>query len=379
MRTARIARSEQQRRAVLSEKPSIIEHTRMGRSLSLHPVRPIALRRAMVFFPIFLTVIFVLRNQASEVQQILSEATKVLGAAVSDYEIVVIDNASTDGSVHTIRSFTREDGLPNLQVFALTKEVDSDTAVWIGLENALGDFVVVIDPLLDDVGMVPSMLESATSGVDVVFARNKQQPELSMAYRGANAIFNRLYKLFHGIHLAHEAPQFRLLSKRVVNFILQHPYPAITYRHLSVSGGFSRETIEYSAPLRRAQRKNLGDSVDRGMRLLVSTTKAPVRLVTAFSLLGAAANLLYSIYVVAIWLFKPDVAPGWVSLSLQQSGMFFLISMVLLVLGEYILHMARLSTDGPAYHVSQEFTSARMTRKEKLNVETPGRSTNESR
>ncbi|MNG33512.1 hypothetical protein D3C84_1197830 [compost metagenome] len=49
--------------------------------------------------------------------------------------------------------------------------------------------------------------------------------------------------------------------------------------------------------------------------------------------------------------------------------MFFLISLVLLVLGEYILNMASLSNEGPLYHVGQEFTSARMTRREKLNIE----------
>lgn len=47
----------------------------------------------------------------------------------------------------------------------------------------------------------------------------------------------------------------------------------------------------------------------------------------------------------------------------------FLISLVLLVLGEYILNMASLSNEGPLYHVGQEFTSARMTRREKLNIE----------
>jgi hypothetical protein len=79
--------------------------------------------------------------------------------------------------------------------------------------------------------------------------------------------------------------------------------------------------------------------------------------------------LLYSVYVIAIGIFKSDVAPGWVSLSLQQSGMFLLISLVLLVLGEYILHMASLSNEGPLYHVGQEFTSVRMLRREKLNIE----------
>jgi hypothetical protein len=49
--------------------------------------------------------------------------------------------------------------------------------------------------------------------------------------------------------------------------------------------------------------------------------------------------------------------------------MFFLISLVLLVLGEYILNMASLQNEGPLYHVGQEFTSARMTRREKLNIE----------
>src|SRR5690606_13137581 len=107
---------------------------------------------------------------------------------------------------------------------------------------------------------------------------------------------------------------------------------------------------------------------NRGMRLLVSTTPAPMRLVTSLSLFGAGANLAYSVYVVIIGIFKDDVAPGWVSMSLQQSGMFFLISLVLLVLGEYILHMASLSNEGPRYHVGQEFTSARMTRREKLNI-----------
>jgi hypothetical protein len=96
-----------------------------------------------------------------------------------------------------------------------------------------------------------------------------------------------------------------------------------------------------------------------------------MRLVTTLSLFGAASNLVYSGYVVAVAALKTDVAPGWISLSLQQSGMFFLISLVLLVLGEYIVHMARLSNEGPLYHVGQEFTSARMTRREKLNIEEP--------
>jgi hypothetical protein len=254
-------------------------------------------------------------------------------------------------------------------VYALIKEVDADTASWVGLENALGDFVAVLDPQADDIAFLPEMLDKAATGADVVFANNRQKPAQSFAYRIAYAIFNNLYKFFNGIHLSKEAPQYRLLSKRVVNFILQHPQPPVTYRHLPATGGFARVNLDYSARSKVSHTKSFGESIDRGMRLLVSTTRAPMRLVTSLSLFGAIANLVYSIYVVAIGLFKADVAPGWISLSFQQSGMFFLISLVLLVLGEYILHMASLSNEGPLYHVGQEFTSARMTRREKLNIE----------
>ena len=323
----------------------------------------------MNYFPVFLTVVFVVRNQEEKLEAFLRKAVAQLSGLVSDYEIVVVDNSSEDGSVALLKRLTREDGLPNLQVYALTKEVDSDTASWVGLENALGDFVAVIDPLEDDIGFLPQMLDKAVSGADVVFARNSQKPKRSLPYRIANAAFNRIYKQINGVHLTNDAPHFRVLSKRVINFILQHSQPAVSYRHLPATGGFARVNMSYSAAPLAAKTKRLGASMDQGMRLLVSTTQTPMRLVTALSLFGAAANVGYSIYVVIVGLFKDDVAPGWVSLSLQQSGMFFLISLVLLVLGEYILQMASLSNEGPLYHVGQEFTSARLTRREKLNIE----------
>lgn len=319
--------------------------------------------------PIFLSLVITARNQSAHIQPLLGDISQMLEGLVSDHEIVIVDNASDDDSLFRLKVLTGPDGLPNLQVYALTKEVDGDTTAWVGLENALGDFVAVIDPLNDDISFLPQMLEKAVSGADVVFANNEQKTAQSFAYQGAYGIFNLLYKWFNGIHLAKEAPQYRVLSKRIINFILQHPQPAMTYRHLPATGGFARVNLSYSAAPKIAHIKRLGESIDRGMRLLVSTTRTPMRLVTALSLSGAIANLVYSVYVVAVALLKTDVAPGWISMSLQSSGMFFLISLVLLVLGEYILNMVSLQNEGPLYHVGQEFTSTRMTRREKLNIE----------
>lgn len=322
-----------------------------------------------MFFPVFLSVVILVRNQSGQIKGLLTEISERISTLASDFEIIVIDNASDDTSIAALKALTGENGIANLQVYALTKEVDADTASWVGLENALGDFVAVLDPLADDIAFLPELLDKAVSGADVVFARNKRQPVQSFAYRCAFSLFNRLYKSFNGINLAKEAPQYRIVNKRVINFILQHPQPAMTYRYLPATGGFARVNLDYSSAPRLSHTKRLGDSIDRGMRLLVSTTRAPMRLVTSLSLFGAIANLIYSVYVVLVGMLKTDVAPGWISLSLQQSGMFFLISLVLLVLGEYILHMATLSNEGPLYHVGQEFTSARLTRREKLNIE----------
>lgn len=323
----------------------------------------------MTPFPVFLSVVFVVHNQVNNIEKILEDSATCISSLVRDYELIIIDNASDDDSIAVLKTLTGENGQPNLQVYALTKEVDLDTAFWFGLENALGDFVAVIDPLTDDIGFLQEMLSKSVEGSDVVFAKNQKNIDQSIAYRCTNAIFNKLYKWFNGIHLANEAPQYRVVSRKVVNFVLQHPQPAMTYRHLPATGGFSRVNLNYSATPKVSHTKRLWESIDRGVRLLVSTTSAPMRLVTLLTLFGAVANFVYSIYVVAVGLLKSDVAPGWISLSLQQSGMFFLISLVLLVLGEYILHMASLTNEGPLYCVGQEFTSARMIRREKLNIE----------
>lgn len=141
----------------------------------------------------FLSVVFIVRNQSDTIESILSDATTVISNLVSDYELIIVDNASEDNSISVMKRLTGESGFANLQVYALTKEVDTDTASWVGLENALGDFVAVIDPLIDDINFLPELLDQAVRGSDVVFANNEQKPARSLAYRAAFALFNGLY------------------------------------------------------------------------------------------------------------------------------------------------------------------------------------------
>uniref|UniRef100_UPI001246182A glycosyltransferase n=2 Tax=Gammaproteobacteria TaxID=1236 RepID=UPI001246182A len=87
----------------------------------------------MAFFPCFLSVVFVVKNQSHALERMLTEAASVVSSIVSDYELIIVDNASDDDSIAVLKRLTGEKGLANLQVYALTKEVDGDTASWVGL------------------------------------------------------------------------------------------------------------------------------------------------------------------------------------------------------------------------------------------------------
>lgn len=318
---------------------------------------------------IFITVVCVFKNNASHLESIVRDMSLRVSSLVTDYELIIVDNASTDQSLAVLKKLTADGGVPNLQVYALTKEVSYDTASLVGLEHALGDYVVVINPLIESFDFLQNMINEAINGADVVFATNKISAKNSFAYNTASRLFNVVLKKLCGVDLRNDAPQFRLVNKAVINHVLKHPKPELCYRYLPATGGFVRAKLEYSSVPLEIAKKKIGESIDNGIRILISTTQVPMRIVTGLSIFGAVANLLYSIYVLGIGLFKSDVAPGWVSLSLQQSGMFLLLTLVLFVLGEYILHMTSVTTDGPAYHICQEFTSNYMTRREKLNIE----------
>lgn len=321
----------------------------------------------MKFYPIFLTVVFQTRDKAELIEPLIRSLEATVSQLVSDYEIIVIDNASSDDSIRVLKEITKL--VPNVQVFALTKEVHEDVAAWVGLENSLGDFAIVVNPETDDLSLIDSMINEATSGKDVVFGLNSFKDKLPATYGFTYRIFRFVYRHLSGLDLATDAPSFRLVSKKVINYLLQFSSPANQYRFLPATAGFSKQTLIYSRKPKAVKEKSTLKSLERGMELLVSTTKAPMRLVTTFSLFGAFANLIYSVYVLWIAFFKVDVAPGWVTLSLQQSGMFFLLSIVLYILGEYILHMAKMTNEGPVYHIAQEYTSTVIKHRQKLNIE----------
>ena len=67
----------------------------------------------MTYFPVFLSVVLVLRNQSAELHAIIEQMTTTVAPLVSDYELIIVDNASDDDSVAALKQLTGE---PDLRI-----------------------------------------------------------------------------------------------------------------------------------------------------------------------------------------------------------------------------------------------------------------------
>ncbi len=320
-------------------------------------------------YPILLSVVVPLRNAGGRVRALLEPLVAALSEQVEDFELVVVDNGSTDGSAREYAALAGEGGLPNLQIYRLIREVDFEIAVWAGVENALGDYVLVLDPLNEDASFLPRALEKIAEGADLVTVRNTTPKPMSGLERLLSRMFLATYQRLVGVDLSAEGANCRLISKRVVSFLLEQPKPALRYRTLPALAGFPKASLDYAGPRAPAAEQGLRSKARRGLNLLFAQTMLPLRIASALALAGATLNVLYSGYVIVIRLIKSDVMPGWTTLSLQQSGMFLLLSLVLFILVEYVAQMLAWTLEGPSYYLAGEHTSAVLTRRARLNVE----------
>jgi len=320
-------------------------------------------------YDIFLSVIYVLSDNLDQLHKILKNTIQVISPIVADYEIIIVDNVSDKNkSVSLLKKLTNDKELHNLQVYVLNKEVGENIASCIGLDKSLGDFVAVLNPFLDDVSFLPKMLDKAVNNFDVIIAYNTNKHIGSFFYRFARKIFDNLYKSLNKTTITKDIFPYRLFSRRIANQILQEPHPEMMLRHLPTSIGYEIGEMNYSSEFKTILNTNILYSVKKGLKFLISTSDAPMRIVSMLAVFGALMNIIYSIYILIIAFVKENVAEGWTTLSLQQSGMFFLISIFFFILSEYILNMKNSTIKEYSKHIRQEFGSDIITRHSKINL-----------
>jgi glycosyltransferase involved in cell wall biosynthesis len=318
---------------------------------------------------ILVSVVMTVTETDDGFADLIRDLRTMLEAKAKDYEIIIVDNASRDGTIATIEQLVDE--VPNIQVYSLARACDRDIAMVAGLENTIGDFVVTMLPVRDQVSALPRMLDLAMGGAEIVFGKSDADTAAQgWAYRAMTKAFHGLYRRLTGILIPAEGSQLRLLSRRVVNYLLQSEPAHIMLQALPAMPAFKSRTVEYemSSRGRLQQQRSLGSGLHKALSMVLSTTAFPARMLSVLALAAGLLNLLYMAYVVAVAIFKTGVAEGWITLSLQISGMFFLVSMILALLSEYIVRIFEGSFRRPLYMVAREMSSTTLTREQRLNI-----------
>lgn len=318
---------------------------------------------------ILVSIILVVAETDGGFAGLIRDLHGALDAKVRDHEIIIIDNASQDGTVARIERLIEE--VPNIHLYSLARACERDVAVLAGIENSIGDYVITMLPIGDQVAVVGQMIDQALAGMEIVLGRSDADGHSHGWFYGLLAKgFFGLYRRLTGIFIPTEASNFRLMSRGVVNYLLQTDAAHIMFQALPAIGAFKSGTVHYtmSAGSQQIARRSMGSGINKALSVMLSTTAFPTRLLSLLSVLAGLLNLIYAGYVVVIALFKEGVAEGWVTLSLQISGMFFLVSVILALLSEYIVRIFEGSLRRPLYLIAREKSSAVLSRNERLNI-----------
>ena len=210
--------------------------------------------------PILLSVVIPYHNDDHSARAVLESASATVAPLVTDYEIIIVDNGSNDAQFADYLALMGDDGLPNVQVYRLLTRVENDIAAWAGVENSLGDYVLVYNPRSEDLSALPEALAEVAAGTEVIFLRNMAGTDFGFFQNLGGPLYRWLFRKLTGIDLRLEATPGRLISKRVVSVLLMQPNPGMVYRIFPARAGFQKKTLTYVG--QRPRERRIGDEWD---------------------------------------------------------------------------------------------------------------------
>lgn len=261
-----------------------------------------------------------------------------------DYEVVFVDDGSTDRSLELMMGFAGHD--PAIRVVKLSRNFGHQAAISAGIHAAVGDAVVVMDgDLQDPPEEISRFLEKWREGYEVVHAVRTERKE-GLLKRAAYAIFYRLLYFFSDIDMPLDAGDFCVMDRKVVDVMKnQMPEQIRFVRGLRAYAGFKQIGVRYPRSERAAGRTKytFGRLTALAVDGLFGFSMMPLRMASYLGVLVAIPSFLVGIYfilhrVVGFPVFGhfASESPGLATLAV---GLFFLCGLILIMLGvvgEYI-------------------------------------------
>lgn len=252
-------------------------------------------------------------------------------------KIVVVNDGSSDKTWEIIKKYHESNS--EIAGINFSRNFGHQNAIIGGLSAAVdyGDIFITIDAdLQDDVEAIVSMLEARLKGFDIVYgARNNRETDTSFKKWTASAFYNIMKKI--GVEMVPQAADYRLMSRRAVEYLLKYKERNLFLRGIVPTIGFPSTIVYYARKEREAGttkyplRKMLSFAWDG----ITSFSVVPMHFVLGMGLVTTLVSLFMLLY--AAWqYFSGATIQGWSSLvvSIWFLGGVQLIG--LSVIGEYV-------------------------------------------
>ena len=295
-------------------------------------------------------------------EEVLPELHERLKAALADvdggFEVVYVDDGSTDGSAEIAATWARTED--NVTLLQLSRNFGMEIAMSAGLDHARGAYTVLMHAdLQDPPELIPDMLRSAAEEqADVVFARRIGRDESRMKRLLATGFYAMMRSLAR-VPYQGQAGDFRLMSRRVTDTLRTMPERRRFLRGMVAWVGFKQVPIEY----RRAGRTAGGGAsypalFRLSLEALTSFSDVPLSIATYVGAISATVSGVAGFVVLVLTLTGTLTASTtlWILVAVLFLGGIQLMSIG--VLGRYLAHVHDQVLERPLYLVSRVVAGA---------------------
>lgn len=275
---------------------------------------------------------------------------------VDDYEVIIINDGSTDGTEGIIRSLARNN--EKYKAIHLSRNFGHQAALVAGLAHFSGDAAFLLDAdLQDPPELINRFIGKYEEGYDVVYGVKRSRREnifKKICYR----LYYKALKILAEIEIPLESGDFCLLSKRVVSIIISMPERNKFLRGLRTWVGFKQYALEYDREKRQrgASKYTLGKLLKLSNDGIFGFSKMPLKisfwLGIVICLLCIIAGILYLILYLTSDIH--EILPGYTSLILS---ILFLGGVQLLslgIIGGYIGRIYDVTRQRPEYIIKEK-------------------------
>jgi polyisoprenyl-phosphate glycosyltransferase len=302
----------------------------------------------------YLSIVVPCMNEEESIPLLVERLAKVVEPYKSRAEIILVDDGSTDDTWQQIEAAHAK--VPQVRGIMLSANRGHQVALTAGLEAARGERVFMLDAdLQDPPEILGEMMLLMDHGYDVVYGRRAERKGESIFKKATAYVFYRFLNALSDIPIPKDTGDFRLVSRRVLDSVLEMPEQARFIRGMFAWAGFRQIGLEYTREARTTGETKypLSAMLRLATDALTSFSISPLRFATRLSFYSLLVTVVMVFYVLGsmIWF---QVVPGWASMLVAVSFFSAIQLFTLGIMGEYIGRLYMEAKRRPLYFVSDE-------------------------